>query len=256
MNANNVRSMRIVADLYARRGDIARAQQLRAEAKALADRINRELYVEGRGYWRCRQPDGSFYEVRHCYDFLAVLDSMSDELSARQKEQMNDFFWRELHSEKWMRALSQSDADATWNIRPDHSCLGAYAAWPAMTAKGLYKLDSAKKVVPWLNELAKAGNQGPIGQAHFVESVFPPVNGAARKASEDPPYIEDWCCIAAGAFTDLVIDSIFGADLTMTGGIQVNSRVADFDPNARLEGLRYQGSLYTIDKDGAHKQGE
>ena len=79
MNANNVRSMRIVADLYARRGDIARAQQLRAEAKALADRINRELYVEGRGYWRCRQPDGSFYEVRHCYDFLAVLDSMSDD---------------------------------------------------------------------------------------------------------------------------------------------------------------------------------
>ena len=109
-------------------------------------RINQMLYVDGKGYWRCRQPDGSFNEVRHCYDFLAVLDNMSEDLSPSQKQQMDEFFWRELHSEKWMRALSQSDADATWNIRPDHSCLGAYAAWPAMTAKGLYKVDRSKQI--------------------------------------------------------------------------------------------------------------
>ena len=71
-------------------------------------------------------------------------------------------------------------------------------------------------------------NQGPIGQGHFVESVFPPMNGGARKASEDPPYIEDWCCIAAGAFTELVIDSIFGAELTLSDGIRVNSRFDGF----------------------------
>ncbi len=254
MNANNVHSMRAVADMHARRGNSARAQQLHAEATALAARINRMLYVEGKGYWKCLQPDGSFNEVRHCYDFLAILDNMSGDLSAGQKQQMNDFFWRELHSQKWMHALSPSDADATWNIRPDHSCLGAYAAWPAMTAKGLYKVDRSTNLVPWLTELAKAGNQGPIGQGHFVESVFPPVNGGARKASEDPPYIEDWCCISGGAFTELVIDSIFGAELTMTDGVRVNSRVADFDPSARLEGLRYQGGLYTITKDGAQKQ--
>lgn len=254
MNANNVHSMRVVADMHAMRGNSARAHQLRAEAKSLTARINQLLYVDGKGYWRCRQPDGSFNEVRHCYDFLAVLDNISDDLSPGQKQQMNDFFWRELHSEKWMRALSQSDADATWNIRPDHSCLGAYAAWPAMTAKGLYKVDRTNNLVPWLTEVAKAGNQGPIGQGHFVEEVFAPVNGGARKASEDPPYIEDWCCIAAGAFTELVIDSIFGAELTMTNGIRLNSRVAEFDPAARLEGLRYQGGLYTVTKDGAQKQ--
>ncbi len=254
MNANNVHSMRVVADFHAMRGNAARAQQLRAEANALAERINRELYVNGRGYWRCRQPDGSFNEVRHCYDFLAVADNMFGDLSSGQQQEMREFFWRELHSEKWMRALSQSDADATWNIRPDHSCLGAYAAWPAMTAKGLYRMGDSGRLVSWLRELAKAGNQGPIGQGHFVESVFPPVNGAARKASEDPPYIEDWCCIAAGSFTELVIDSIFGAELTLRDGIRVNSRLADFDANARLEGLRYQGNLYTVTKDGTQKQ--
>ena len=254
MNANNVHSMRVVANMHTRRGNMACAQQLRSEAKALADRINRELYVTGKGYWRCRQPDGSFNEVRHCYDFLAVLDNIADDLSSTQKEEMDAFFWRELHTEKWMRALSQRDADTTWNIRPDHSCLGAYSAWPAMTAKGLYKIDRSNELVPWLREVAEAGNQGPLGQGHFVEDVFPPVNGGARKAPEDPPYVEDWSCIAAGSFTELVIDSIFGADLTMADGIRVNSRVAEFDPHARLEGGRYQGSFYAVTKDGAEKE--
>ena len=254
MNAGNVRSMRIVADLHERCGNSARARQLRGEAKALAERISRLLYVDGKGYWRCGQPDGSFNEVRHCYDFLAVLDNMAEDLTPAQKSEMNEFFWRELHSQKWMRALAQGDADATWNIRPDHSCLGAYAAWPPMTAKGLYKIDSPERTIPWLREVAKAGNQGPIGQAHFVEEVYPPVNGGAFKSSEDAPFIEDWCCIAAGAFTELVIDSIFGAELTLLDGIKVNSHLASFDPSARLEGLRYQGGLYTVTKDGAHRQ--
>ncbi len=254
MNANNVQAMRVVADLRAHHGDLGRARELRSEAKNLAERINRDLYVEGKGYWRCRQPDGSFFEVRHCYDFLAVIDSMAGDLSPTQRQEMADFFWRELRTEKWMRALSQSDPDATWNIRPDHSCLGAYAAWPAMTAKGLYKLERSDRVVSWLREVAKAGNQGPIGQAHFVEQVFPPVNGGARKASEDAPYIEDWSCIAGGAFSDLVIDSVFGANLSLSDGLHVNSRVAAFDPQARLEGLRYQGELYTVTKDGARKE--
>jgi len=254
MNAGNVRSMRIVADLHERRGNSARARQLRGEAKALAGRISRLLYVDGKGYWRCGQPDGTFNEVQHCYDFLAVLDNMAEDLTPSQKREMSAFFWRELHSRKWMRALAQGDADATWNIRPDHSCLGAYAAWPPMTAKGLYKIDSPERITPWLREVAMAGNQGPIGQAHFVEEIYPPVNGGAFKSSEDAPFIEDWCCIAAGAFTELVIDSIFGAELTLSDGIKVNSHLASFDPSARLEGLRYQGSLYTVTKDGAHGQ--
>ncbi|MGA8538470.1 MAG: hypothetical protein WB566_03175 [Terriglobales bacterium] len=254
MNAGNVRSMRVVADLHERRGNATRAKQLRSEATDLSERINRLLYVDGKGYWRCGQPDGTFNEVRHCYDFLAVVDNMVEDLTPTQKQEMNAFFWNELRSEKWMRALAQGDADSTWNIRPDHSCLGAYAAWPPMTAKALYKIDSTDRIARWLREVAKAGNQGPIGQAHFVEDVYPPVNGGAFKSSEDAPFIEDWCCIAAGAFTELVLDSIFGAELTLANGIRVNSHLGSFDSSARLEGVRYQGGLYTITKDGAQRQ--
>src|SRR6266568_4874402 len=251
MNAGNVSSMRFVADLLERRGNSSEASRLRVEANELAKRINQELYVAGKGWWKCGQPDGSFVEVRHCYDFLSVLDNMFEDLSDTQKEEMSRFFWRELHSDYWMRALSPQDVDATWNIRPDHSWLGAYAAWPPMTAKGLYKTEGSARVALWLKGLAKAANQGPIGQAHFVEDFFPPEKGGAFKSPNDAPYINDWCCIAGGGFTDLVIDTLFGAELTLFGGIKVHSRLAHFDPKARLVNLRHQGKNHVISAKGA-----
>jgi hypothetical protein len=251
MNAGNVSSMRFVAHLLDLQGDATRAARLRDDAQALARRINGTLYLPGKGWWKCGQPDGSFNEVRHCYDLLSVLDNMSGDLSEAQKREMTQFFWRELYTPLWMRALSPSDSDATWNIRPDHSWLGAYAAWPPMTAKGLYKTEDSARVALWLKGLAKAANQGPIGQAHFVEDFFPPEKGGAFKSPNDAPYINDWCCIAGGCFLDMVIDSVFGAELTLSNGLSVQSRVADFDPSARLRNLRYQGKRYDVSRDGA-----
>src|SRR5450755_4183546 len=51
MNSGNVRSMRVVADLHERRGNAARAKQLRADAKDRASRINRSLYLCEKGCW-------------------------------------------------------------------------------------------------------------------------------------------------------------------------------------------------------------
>jgi hypothetical protein len=254
MNAGNISSMRFVADLLERRGDSQGAKQLRVEATAMAERISRLLYVQGKGWWRCGQPDGTFNEVRHCYDFLAVLDNMADDLSAVQKQEMAHFFWAQLHSEKWMRALASGDPDSNWNIRPDHSCLGAYSAWPAMSAKGLYKIDDPARIAPWLRELAKAGNQGPIGQAHFTEEVFPVEHGGARKCPDDAPYINDWCSVAGGAFSDLVIESIFGARLSLFEGVKATPHLAQFDRYARLQNLHYQGAEFTVSAEGARKQ--
>jgi hypothetical protein len=253
MNAGNVSSMRFVAELLDKRGRGQEAASLRADASSLARRINDVLYVQGKGWWRCGQPDGSFNEVRHCYDFIAVLDNMSDDLSANQKREMADYFWSQLASKKWMRALASGDPDATWNVRPDHSCLGAYAAWPPESAKGLFKTDDPARVAAWLTEVAKAGNQGPIGQAHYVEQVVPPLKGGAYKASADAPYIEDWCCVSGGAFIDMVIESIFGVDPTLHNGIQVASKLAAFDAGATLQGLHYQGGEYSISARGAKK---
>ncbi len=250
MNAGNVSSMRFVAELLDHRGRGSEAAQLRAEATALAQRINSVLYVKGKGWWRAGQPDGSFKEVRHCYDFLAVLDNMSQDLSDDQKREMAHFFWTQLASKKWMRALAAGDPDATWNVRPDHSCLGAYAAWPPECAKGLFKTDDPARIAAWLEQVSRAGNQGPIGQAHYVEQVVPPLQGGAYKASNDAPYIEDWSCVSGGAFIDMTIESIFGVAPSLYNGIHAAPQLAVFDANARLEGLRYQGDDYTVSQAG------
>jgi hypothetical protein len=152
-----------------------------------------------------------------------------------------------------MRALASGDPDATWNVRPDHSCLGSYAAWPPECAKGLFKVEDPTRIAAWLTEVAKAGNQGPIGQGHFTEDVVSPLKGGAYKASEDAPYIEDWCCIAGGAFTDLVIESIFGVEPTLYDGLRATPKLAAFDPHARLEGLHYQGAQYSVSASGAKR---
>jgi hypothetical protein len=251
MNAGNVYGMRFVASLLERRGDSARATQLRSEAKDLAARINRQLYVEGNGWWKAGQPDGTFNEVRHCYDLLTVLDTMVDDLSEKQKEEISGFFWSELHTPLWMHALSPGDVDATWNLRADHSWLGAYTAWPSMTAKGLYKIDQPSRVATWVKGLAKSANQGPFGQAHIVESIFPTENGGAFKCPLDQPYGNDWCCVSGGSFTDMVIDTIFGADLTLYDGVHVKTHLADFDPAARLVNVQYQGKKIDVNRDGA-----
>ncbi|MDT8069189.1 MAG: hypothetical protein ROO76_13570 [Terriglobia bacterium] len=142
--------------------------------------------------------------------------------------------------------MSPWDVDATWNIRPDHSWLGAFSAWPIMTAKGLYRTESSARVAEWVKNLSRAGNQGPIGQAHFGESAFPLEQGAAYKCPTDAPYLNDWCCIAGGTFTDLVIDTIFGAELTLFDGIAVQSHLSDFDAKATLRNVRHQGRKYVI----------
>lgn len=254
MNAGNVSGMRFVAALWERKGDTARARTLRGEASAMAQRICRLLYVQGKGFWRCGQPDSSYNEVRHCYDLLAVLDNMADDLSPQQKQEMNDFFWRELHNPLWMRALSAEDADATWNIRPDHSAIGAYPSWPPMTARGLMRIENSPRLAAWVKQLSKAANQGPFGQAHFVTPVFPAEEGAARKSPEDPPYLNEWCCIAAGSFADLVIGTIFGADLTLYDGIHVESRLQHFDSKALLLHVPYQGRQFTISASGMQRE--
>jgi hypothetical protein len=251
MNAGNVYGMRFVASLLDRRGDAARAGQLRSEAQGLAARINRQLYVDGKGWWKAGQPDGTFNEVRHCYDLLTVLDTMAEDLSEKQKKEISGFFWSELHTPLWMHALSPGDVDATWNLRADHSWLGAYTAWPSMTAKGLYKIDQPSRVAAWVKGLAKSANQGPFGQAHIVETIFPSENGGAFKCPLEQPYGNDWCCVSGGSFTDLMIDTIFGADLTLHDGIHVKSHLADFDPAASLVNVHYQGKEFTVTRDGA-----
>jgi len=84
------------------------------------------------------------------------------------------------------------------------------------------------------------------------ESVFPPEHGGAFKSPLDSPYGPNgFCEECGGSFIDMVIDSIFGADLSLYDGLRVHSRVADFDSEAKLLNVNYQRRSYTITQQGA-----
>jgi hypothetical protein len=119
-----------------------------------------------------------------------------------------------------------------------------------MSGKALYKLGADPKATAgWLREVARAGNQGPIGQAHFVEDVWQPMQGGAFKCPNDPPYINEWCCIAGGAFTDLVIDTIFGLDPGLDN-LRATPNLTGFDHRAELRGVRFQGKQFNVSANG------
>ena len=102
------------------------------------------------------------------------------------------------------------DPDASYSVRPDHQWNGAYPAWPADAARSLIALGAPDVALAWLPGLARSANQGPTGQAHFVEEAQPGINGGARKAPPQLPYINDWACSSSGAWVALVLEAVFG----------------------------------------------
>jgi hypothetical protein len=113
----------------------------------------------------------------------------------------------------------------------------------------LYKIGQVDLAFDWLKGLSKSANQGPYGQAHFCESVVNPEAGGAIKAPSDFPYINDWTCSSNGAWSNIIIESIFGVRAGMSG-IEARPQFGKFDPNATLRNLRFQGKLYTVTRNG------
>lgn len=251
LNAANVFCMRFVADLLERRGDSGRASGLQQQASALARRVL-DLYVSGGGFWNCRLPDGRLQPVRHCYDFGTVLSTIPQDLSDIQKREMVAFFQRELQTPSWMRALSAHDANVLFSIRPDHQWTGAYAAWPALALNALYKAGEARLANQWLKGIARTALQGPIAQANFAETaVDPEAGGAARKSPSDVPWINDWACVAGGAFLEPILDGLFGIQAPLYGPLRASPRLAGLNPASDLRGLQYQGNVYRVSARGA-----
>lgn len=250
LNAANVYNLRFAAELLEHKGHKDKADALRQEAVELARRVN-ELYVDGKGVWRCRLPDGSYNEVHHCYDFGTTLTTIGDTMSERQKKEMVRFFRAELQTPTWMRALSTRDLDVTFSIRPDHQWTGAYTAWPALALSGLFVAGELETAFEWMKGLAKTTRQGPLAQAHFVETfAAPEANGGARKAPSDQPYINDWACVSGCNYLETVIATVFGVRAGLFGDISAQPAFGSLEANAELRNISYQGKSYKATRRG------
>ena len=252
LNAANVFNMRVGSEIASLLGNRELSKTLLNEAEQLIPEIQK-LYVNGKGYWNTRFPDNRLVEVRHCYDFITILNSITDDLSEKQKTEMTRFFINELQTPTWMRALSPGDDNVMFSVRPDHQWNGAYPAWPAQAVTGLYKIGQGDLAFKWLKGIARTANQGPLGQAHFVETAVDPESGGARKSTPDGPYICDWTVSSHGSWINIIIESIFGVEASMSNGIKANPDFGQFDPKAELKNLPYQGKLYHVNKKGIIK---
>ncbi|MBL7111667.1 MAG: hypothetical protein ISS19_06975 [Bacteroidales bacterium] len=252
LNAANVFNMRFILQLLKILGEEKLGKKLVREVTSLLKTLQK-LYVDGKGYWYSRFPDGKFVEVKHCYDFITVLNTIPDDLSSKQKLEISKFFVNELKTPTWMRALSDRDNDAIFSLRPDHQWNGAYPAWPAQAVTGLYNIGQTDLAFTWLKSMASTANQGPFGQAHFIESMMNPDSGGARKAPNEYPYMCDWACSSGGAWARIIIESIFGVKATLNNGITAEPNFGAFDRNAELNNLHYQGDLYNVNRNGIKK---
>jgi len=249
LNAANVWNMRTVAAIARIRGETEIADGLEAEADALIPAVL-SLYQDGAGCFAAGQPDGSRLPVRHCYDFSVVGTTIAGDLPPIMRAEMTDFFRRELQTENWMRALSPWDPDASFSVRPDHQWNGAYPAWPADAGRALIALGAADTLVAWLEGLSRTANQGPMGQAHFVEEAQPGIGGGARKAPPQLPYITDWACSSSGAWIELVLDGVFGLRVAPDGAVTAGGCAALLDPDAVLRGVRIGTRTVDVHADG------
>jgi hypothetical protein len=246
LNAANVWNLRELALLETALGNAGEGtDSLQREAIQLVQSIQ-ELYVEGGGYWNVRKPDGTQLPVRHAWDLVHTLNFLADDLPPHQVDEMIEFFASELQSASWMAALSPLDEDVTFSQRPDHQWNGSWPGWVALAACALVKHNRLDLLAAWIPGLARTAGQGPYSQAHFVETYSKTVDGGARKAPTEWPYITDWATVCVGGFFELIVLSLFGLDVAYES-LTAKPRLQGIDENASLENVPYHGKLYRVD---------
>ncbi len=209
LNAGAIWMLNRQSDIYTALGRDDDAAAIRAEAEALLQALLRHLYVEGEGYFCCIDADGKTKtEVRHCWDFGMVGYCIGDQLPDSVKAEMITFFQRELQTPGWVRALSPHDADAAVSgIRADHQYNGAFGAWPAQCVLALVRMGRKDLAREWMDGFARTARQGPFGQAHYDEGVYPSTHGGATKVTEELPQCCHWSNISGGLFYEAVLET-------------------------------------------------
>ncbi len=206
-NAADVWMMRELAGILDSVGEPDEAREMRAEADAMVKAVM-TLYVPGTGVWASLHRDGSRVEMRHCYDFATVGRFMAGDLPANVRGEMVSFVKRELLAEKWMRAQSMLDVAAANSDRPDHGSMGAYDAWPAVTADAMCILGFWEDAISFLRRTQAAIYEGVYAQAHeFYGPTRTQFDAPVRIAQREGCMRE---CTGGGAFAETIIGTLFG----------------------------------------------
>jgi len=245
-NAANVWMMRTVADIYEERGNSARAEELRQWAEQISSAVL-DLYVSGDGVWYALHRDGKRVELRHCYDFVCVGSFMADDLTPKMKHEMVEFVSRELWTDHWLRAMSLEDEAAKLSDRPDHGPMGAYDAWPALTARTMCLLDDWKPAVQFLRSTQAVLYEGVYGQSReFYGDHRTDRDAPVRIAMRQACMRES---VGGGAFAEMIIGTLFGFAPGFNQDLTLYDASADRGFQGKLLNVRYRDKLLDINCD-------
>ena len=239
--------MRQDAQLQDLKGNTAKAQELRQDASNLLPAAVQGLYKQGDGVWYGLHKDGTRVELRHCVDYIYVGNAIAGDLSPTEKLEMTNFVKHELFMKDWMRAMSQKDAAAAVSDRPDHGPMGAYDGWIPLTTGTMWRLGYPVDAFNFYCRTAVVTKEGPFAQAREFygpnrDNFDAPVRIAEREGCMKE-------CISGAAFTDVVLNTFFGFEPSITG----KSVLAD--PNTprpfvgKLLHISFKGKLLTITAD-------
>jgi hypothetical protein len=163
-NAGYIWMMREMAAFSDLRGDTSGGDSLRQEADAMVDRLL-QLYA-GHGVWNSLYPGGEMIEVRHCLDFMFLGRYIPDDIPGEIRDEMIEFLYRELITDRWMRAQSLQDIAAENSDRADHGPLGAFDGWPAGTMDALAQMGYPEKALDFYHAIEPVTYEGCWAQAH------------------------------------------------------------------------------------------
>jgi len=209
LNAANVWMMRRVAAIQEEMGNRKRAEGLRAMADKLLTAVLK-LYVQGKGYWDCVQPDGKRVSVREVFDFTTTALTITENLSPAMREQMLHFVDAQLLTAHWMRALSWLDPAAPFSVRPDHGPIGAYCAWPAETMAAMCKFGKFGEALGFLHRCTGTTYEGPFSQSRQLIGKGYDAPVRITELGTGGAHSQTYNASNGGGFAETIIRDFFG----------------------------------------------
>ncbi len=239
-NAGYIWMMREVADLLEYRGNTTRAGTLRSEADEMIGRVL-QLYA-GEGVWNSLYPDGEMIEVRHCLDFMFLGRYIPDDIPENIKDEMIEFLYDELLTDRWMRAQSLKDVAAERSDRADHGPLGAFDGWPAGTMDALVQLGYPQKALDFYHAIEPVTYEGCWAQAHELWGEDKYERSSRVRIAQRGWHNRE----SSGgiSISQVMLKDFFGFYPDVAGGPLKSP--GNFDFSGKLHHVLYGGSYYTL----------
>lgn len=239
-NAGYIWMMSETAAFLKKSGNREKADSLNHLADDMFRRLLK-LYA-GDGVWYSLYPNNKKIEVRHCLDFIFLGRYLQKDIPAEIKSEMIEFFYRELITDRWMRAQSLQDVAADSSDRPDHGPMGAYDGWPAGSMDALVQMGYPQKALDFYHAIEPVCYEGAWAQAHELWGDNKENKKARVRIAE-----RGWCARDESvgiSISQVMLKCFFGFYPEVEGNPIRNP--GNFKFKGKLHHVYYRGEYYSI----------